>query len=99
MLAAFQMATDVGTISGPLAAGVIAGLVMGLIPGLGGTGAVAILLAAYSFVLDFENISDGVKRGIPKKAAWSAAFGLTVTLIWAYVEILRVLSIIRSMSD
>ena len=62
-------------------------------------GAIAILLAVYSFVLDFENISDGVKRGMPKKAAWSAAFGLTVTLIWAYVEILRVLAIIRSMSD
>ncbi|CAL8896874.1 Bax inhibitor-1/YccA family protein [Kocuria varians] len=62
-------------------------------------GAVAILLAVYSFVLDFENISDGVARGLPRKAAWSAAFGLTVTLIWTYVEILRLLSIIRSMSD
>ena len=59
----------------------------------------AILLAAYSFVLDFENITDGVRRGIPEKAAWSAAFGLTVTLIWAYVEILRVIAIIRSMSE
>ena len=68
-------------------------------PIFAGVVSIAILLAVYSFVLDFENVSDGVKRGIPKKAAWSAAFGLTVTLIWAYVEILRVLSIIRSMSD
>lgn len=70
------------------------GVPLGLI-----VGALAILMAAYSFVLDFENISDGVRRGIPQKAAWSAAFGLTVTLIWAYVEILRVLSIIREMSE
>ena len=70
------------------------GIPLGLI-----VGAVAILLAVYSFVLDFENISDGVNRGIPRKAAWSAAFGLTVTLIWTYVEILRLLSIIRSMSE
>ncbi|WP_431813280.1 Bax inhibitor-1/YccA family protein [Kocuria sp. cx-455] len=70
------------------------GIPLGLI-----VGALAILLAAYSFVLDFENITDGVRRGIPEKAAWSAAFGLTVTLIWAYVEILRVLAIIRSMSE
>lgn len=70
------------------------GIPLGLI-----VGAVAILLAVYSFVLDFENITDGVRRGIPRKAAWTAAFGLTVTLIWTYVEILRLLSIIRSMSD
>ena len=72
----------------------IMGIPLGLV-----VGAVAILLAAYSFVLDFENISDGVSRGSPQKAAWTAAFELTVSLIWAYVEILRVLSIIRSMSD
>ena len=72
----------------------VMGIPLGLI-----VGAVAILLAVYSFVLDFENISDGVARGIPQKAAWTAAFGLTVTLIWTYVEILRLLSIIRSMSD
>lgn len=70
------------------------GIPLGLI-----VGALAILLAAYSFVLDFENISDGVRRGIPEKAAWSAAFGLTVTLVWTYVEVLRVLAIIRSMSE
>ena len=54
----------------------IMGIPLGLV-----VGAVAILLAAYSFVLDFENISDGVSRGIPQKAAWTAAFGLTVTCL------------------
>ena len=62
-------------------------------------GAVAILLAAYSFVLDFDNIKRGVEVGVPEKMAWSAAFGLTVTLIWTYVEILRILAIIREMTS
>jgi len=62
-------------------------------------GAVAILLAAYSFVLDFENIKHGVQAGAPEKAAWSAAFGLTVTLVWTYIEILRILAIIREMTS
>lgn len=62
-------------------------------------GAVAILLAAYSFVLDFENIKHGVQAGVPQKLAWAAAFGLTVTLIWTYVEVLRILAIIRSMTS
>jgi uncharacterized YccA/Bax inhibitor family protein len=62
-------------------------------------GAVAILLAAYSFVLDFDNIKRGVEAGVPQKLAWSAAFGLTVTLVWTYIEILRILAIIRAMAS
>ena len=62
-------------------------------------GAVAILLAAYSFVLDFDNIKRGVQAGVPQKMAWSAAFGLTVTLVWTYIEILRILAIIRAMTS
>ncbi|MFF0943405.1 Bax inhibitor-1/YccA family protein [Kocuria sp. CPCC 205300] len=62
-------------------------------------GAIAILLAAYSFVLDFENIKRGVEVGVPEKMAWSAAFGLTVTLVWLYIEILRILAIIREMTS
>ncbi|MEF3121105.1 Bax inhibitor-1/YccA family protein [Kocuria flava] len=62
-------------------------------------GAIAILLAAYSFVLDFENIKHGVATGVPQKMAWSAAFGLTVTLVWTYIEILRILAIIREMTS
>ena len=37
----------------------------------------------------------GVRAGAPKKYSWSAAFGLTVTLVWLYVEILRILAILR----
>lgn len=70
------------------------------IPGTGiplgvAIGGIAILLASYSLVMDFENIRDGIGR-VASKYAWSAAFGLTVTLIWLYVEILRILSLLSN---
>lgn len=58
-------------------------------------GVVAVLLAAYSLVMDFELIKNGVENRVPEKWGWSAAFGLMVTLIWLYVEILRILAILR----
>ena len=58
-------------------------------------GALAVLLAAYSLVMDFELIKNGVENRVPEKWGWSAAFGLMVTLIWLYVEILRILAILR----
>lgn len=58
-------------------------------------GAFAVLLASYSLVMDFELIQNGVQNRVPEKWAWSAAFGLMVTLIWLYVEILRILAILR----
>lgn len=58
-------------------------------------GAIAVLLATYSLVLDFTQISEGVKQGAPARFAWSAAFGLTVTMVWLYVEILRIIAILR----
>lgn len=58
-------------------------------------GLVAVLLAAYSLVMDFEMIKHGVENRIPEKWGWAAAFGLTVTLIWLYLEILRILAILR----
>ena len=58
-------------------------------------GGLAVLLAAYSLVMDFELIQNGVRNRVPEKWGWSAAFGLMVTLIWLYVEILRILAILR----
>lgn len=58
-------------------------------------GALAVLLATYALVMDFTSISEGVRHGAPAKMAWAGAFGLTVTLIWLYVEILRILAILR----
>lgn len=58
-------------------------------------GAVAVLLAAYSLTMDFELGAQGVKAGAPQKYSWTVAFGLTVTLVWLYLEILRIVAILR----
>ena len=58
-------------------------------------GAFAVLLASYSLVMDFEFIKAGVEQGAPAKFAWYGAFGLIVTLVWLYIEILRILAILR----
>ena len=50
-----------------------------------------IVIAALNLVLDFDFIEAGVKRGSPKYMEWYGAFGLLVTLIWLYLEILRLL--------
>lgn len=57
--------------------------------------AFAVILASYSLVMDFEFIKAGVDQGAPAKFAWTAAFGLVVTLVWLYIEILRILAILR----
>ena len=59
-------------------------------------GAIAVLLASYSLVMDFSMAEQGVRNGAPQKYSWTVAFGLTVTLIWLYVEILRIIAILRS---
>ncbi|MFT3663308.1 MAG: Bax inhibitor-1/YccA family protein [Gordonia sp. (in: high G+C Gram-positive bacteria)] len=57
---------------------------------------VCIALAAFSFLLDFDSADQLVKAGAPQKAAWGVALGLTVTLVWLYTEILRLLSYLNS---
>jgi len=49
-------------------------------------------VAALNLVLDFDRIEQGVQAGAPKQLEWFAAFGLMVTLIWLYLELLRLLS-------
>jgi uncharacterized YccA/Bax inhibitor family protein len=59
-------------------------------------GLLAVVLAAISLIFDFNSIELAVKAGAPRRVAWTAAFGLTVTLVWLYTEILRVLAIVNS---
>ena len=59
-------------------------------------GPLVILMAAYSLVLDFTSIQEGVKRGAPRSLGWRAAFGLVLTIVWLYLEIIRLISIFRS---
>jgi len=53
-----------------------------------------VLIAAFFLLLDFEAISQGIKQGAPERESWRMAFGLLVTLIWLYLEFLRLLSIL-----
>lgn len=57
---------------------------------------VCILLAVSNLVIDFDVIQRAVAAGAPEKTAWYAAFGLMVTLVWLYLEILRLLGYMRN---
>jgi uncharacterized YccA/Bax inhibitor family protein len=57
---------------------------------------VCICLAAFSFLLDFDQADQAIRAGAPEKAAWGIALGLTVTLVWLYTEILWLLSMFNS---
>jgi len=75
------------------------------IPGIFGSGPVGILfslvvvgVASLNLILDFGMIEEGASRGAPKYMEWYAAFGLMVTLIWLYMEMLRLLGKLRDRS-
>ncbi|MFF0852417.1 Bax inhibitor-1/YccA family protein [Streptomyces sp. NPDC003280] len=82
LLVAFGVAEDGGLRSfGPL------GAIVGII---------AIVLGAFFLTLDFKQIEDGIAYGAPRSESWLAAFGLTLTLVWIYVEMLRLVAIFSS---
>ncbi|PRB15990.1 Bax inhibitor-1/YccA family protein [Microbacterium sp. MYb62] len=66
------------------------GIPLGLIIGV-----LVVIMAAYSLVLDFDQIQQGVRNGAPRKYGWLGAFGIMVTVVWLYVEILRIIAIAR----
>ncbi|MFC4070814.1 Bax inhibitor-1/YccA family protein [Actinoplanes subglobosus] len=53
---------------------------------------VCIVVASLSFILNFNEIEEGVRMGLPARYSWTAAFGILVGLVWLYIEILRLLS-------
>ena len=55
-----------------------------------------VVIASLNLVMDFDFIEEGVKKGAPKYMEWYGAFGLLVTLIWLYLEILRLLAKLSS---
>ena len=57
---------------------------------------VVVVIAALNLVLDFDFIEHGAEHGAPKFMEWYAAFGLMVTLVWLYIEMLRLLAKLRS---
>ncbi|QOD06122.1 Bax inhibitor-1/YccA family protein [Pseudarthrobacter sp. BIM B-2242] len=58
-------------------------------------GVLAVLLAAFCFIIDFTQIEDDVKDGAPAAQAWWNAFGLMLTIVWLYLEFLRLLPYLR----
>lgn len=69
----------------------IMGIPLGLIIGV-----LVVFMAAYSLVMDFDQIQQGVRNGAPRKYGWLGGFGIMVTVVWLYVEILRMIAIIRN---
>jgi uncharacterized YccA/Bax inhibitor family protein len=55
-------------------------------------GILVVLMAAYSLVVDFDQVKRGVESGQPRIYGWTAAFGIMVTVVWLYLEILRLAS-------
>lgn len=58
-------------------------------------GLVGVVLGAAFLAMDFKQIEDGVRYGAPREESWLAAFGLTLSLVWIYLELLRLISIFR----
>jgi len=70
----------------PILGGIPIGVVIGLL---------VVVMGAYSLVLDFDSIKTGVQRGAPRVYGWAAAFGIVLTVVWLYLEILRILALLR----
>lgn len=64
-----------------------------------GFSVVVVVIAALNLVLDFDVIEQGARSGAPKYMEWYSAYGLLATLVWLYIEIVRLLIKLRSMTD
>lgn len=85
MLGAGIFGSSLGSVS-------LFGIPLGLVVGI-----FAVALATYSLLLDFTTTAEAVDAGLPERESWRLAFGLTASLVWLYVEILRVLMYLASM--
>jgi uncharacterized YccA/Bax inhibitor family protein len=67
--------------------------------GFGGLGLVSSIvglgIGVLMLILDFDFVERGIAAGLPERESWRAAFGLTVTIVWIYIELLRLLAILR----
>ena len=52
-------------------------------------------LASYSLAVDFDSVEEGIRMGAPEKFSWLFAHGIIVSLVWLYIEILRLLARLR----
>lgn len=61
-----------------------------------GISIVAIVLAVLNLITDFDSVENGIAAQAPAQESWRAAFGITITMVWLYTEILRILSYFRN---
>jgi uncharacterized YccA/Bax inhibitor family protein len=80
LFAAFGSADGLGLRTGPL------GIVFCLL---------GIALGAFFLSLDFKQVEDGIRGGAPRQESWLAAFGLTLSLVWIYLQLLQLVAILR----
>ena len=59
------------------------------------TAVVGLVLGVFMLILDFDFVEQGVAAGLPERESWRAAFGLTVSLVWIYTNLLRILAIFQ----
>lgn len=83
--------TAFGVISQSFDSYQVMGIPLGVVVGL-----FAVLVGAFCLIQDFDQAKVGVDMGVPRKYAWACAFGLMVTVVWMYLEILRLLSYLRN---
>ena len=56
---------------------------------------IGVIIAVFMLILDFDYVERGIEAGLPERESWRAAFGLTVTIVWLYIELLRILAILK----
>lgn len=69
----------------------IAGIPLGVV-----LGAVMILVAAYMLIADFEDINIAIENGAPKEFSWTTGIAIVMTILWIYIEVLRIIAILNS---
>lgn len=57
--------------------------------------ALGVVIGVFMLMLDFDFVERGIEAGLPERESWRAAFGLTVTIVWIYINLLRLLAILR----
>jgi uncharacterized YccA/Bax inhibitor family protein len=58
-----------------------------------------VAIASFFLILDFDQIEEGVRAGVPQEESWRAGFGLLMTMVWLYLEVLRLIAILRGNND
>lgn len=84
VLVAFGLMSSIDTMT-------VMGIPLGIVVSV-----IAIVLAVMALIGDFDMVKQGVERGVPAKFAWYCAFGIMVTVVWMYTEMLRILAILAS---